>query len=230
MTDPRLQDIGACVFDAYGTLFDVAAAAAHCKDDLGENMQPLAVLWRDKQLSYTWLRSLMDEYVEFWQVTQDALDYSLVVLGLDGDAALRQKLLDLYFELDAYPEVKAMLTGLKAAGLKTAILSNGSPDMLQAAVSNAGLGDLLDEVLSVSDLSIFKPHSSVYQMAVDRLSVPAGRICFMSSNAWDASGAANFGFNVVWVNRFNQPPERLPGDIVTQISDLSTLPGLLGHG
>jgi len=114
MAHDQLSDIGACVFDAYGTLFDVAAAAAHCKDDLGDKMAPLATLWRDKQLSYSWLRSLMGEYVEFWQVTQDGLDYSLAALGLDGDAALRQKLLDLYFKLDAYPEVKGVLTKLKA--------------------------------------------------------------------------------------------------------------------
>ncbi|MEK9671556.1 MAG: haloacid dehalogenase type II [Rhodospirillaceae bacterium] len=228
MAEPRLNGIGACVFDAYGTLFDVAAAAAHCKDDLGDKMAPLAALWRDKQLGYSWLRSLMGEYVPFWQVTQDALDYALKTLGLDGNPALRKKLAELYFQLDAYPEVKDMLTKLKAAGLKTAILSNGSPNMLAAAVDNAGIGGLLGDVQSVQDLGIFKPHGSVYQMSVDRLGVAAGDICFMSSNGWDAKAAANFGFRVVWCNRFNQPEEFLPGDIITQIKDLSVLPGLLG--
>lgn len=228
MAEPQLVGTSACVFDAYGTLFDVAAAAAHCKDDLGDNMQPLAALWRDKQVSYTWLRSLMGEYTEFWQVTQDALDYALAALGIDGDAALRKKLLDLYFELDAYTEVKSVLTTLKDKGIKTAILSNGSPDMLEAAVQNADIAGVLDDVLSVSDLGIFKPHPSVYQMAVDRLGVAANQICFLSSNGWDAKGAATFGFNVVWCNRFDQPIERLPGNIICQIKNLSALPNLLG--
>lgn len=228
MPEGTIENIEACVFDAYGTLFDVAAAAAHCKDDLGDNMQPLAVLWRDKQLAYTWLRSLMGEYIPFWQVTQDALDYSLATLGLDGDAALRGKLADLYFKLDAYGEVADVLKTLKGAGLKTAILSNGSPDMLDAAVQNAGVGDRLDAVYSVDSLKIYKPHPSVYQMAVDGLGVEKGRICFMSSNAWDASAAANFGFQVIWVNRFGQQPEKLPGTIAREARDLTALPGLLG--
>ena len=228
MAEESLSKIGACVFDAYGTLFDVAAAAAHCKDDLGDKMAPLAAMWRDKQITYTWLRSLMGEYVPFWQVTQDGLDYSLAALKIDASPALRQKLLDLYFKLDAYAEVKGVLTALKQGGLKTAILSNGSPDMLQAAVDNAGLGGVLDGVLSVDDLHVFKPSPKVYQLAVDRLDVAAPRICFMSSNAWDAAAAANFGFKVVWVNRFKQPPERLPGKIVREVDSLTALPGLLG--
>ena len=230
MPNEQLTDIGACVFDAYGTLFDIAAAAAHCKDDLGDNMAPLAALWRDKQIAYSWHRSLTGDYIPFWQITQDGLDYALAALGLDGDPALRQKLLDLYFKLDAYPEVPAMLKTLKDAGLKTAILSNGSPEMLKAAVDNAGIGNVLDEALSVEDLGIFKPHFSVYQMAVDRLGVEAKRVCFMSSNGWDAAAAANFGFKVVWVNRFKQPTERLPGDIITQLDTLASLPDLLGLG
>ena len=134
MAHDQLSDIGACVFDAYGTLFDVVAAAAHCKDDLGDKMAPLAALWRDKQIAYSWHRAIMDTYVPFWQVTQDGLDFALEALGLDGDAALREKLLGLYFKLDAYAEVPGVLSTLKAAGLKTAILSNGSPDMLNSAV------------------------------------------------------------------------------------------------
>lgn len=228
MAEQALEKIGACVFDAYGTLFDLAAAAAHCKDDLGDQWAPLAAMWRDKQISYTWLRTLMGEYVPFWQVTQEGLDYSLAALKIDAAPALRQKLLDFYYKLDAYAEVKGVLTALKAAGIKTAILSNGSPDMLKAAVDNAGLGTVLDAVLSVDELRVFKPHPKVYQLAVDRMGVPADRICFMSSNAWDASGAANFGFRVVWVNRFKQPAERLPGKIVREVDSLTALPGLLG--
>ena len=225
-TTPALDDIGACVFDAYGTLFDVAAAAARCRDDLGDKAGPLAVLWRTKQLEYTWLRSLMDEYVDFRQVTGDGLDYAMATLGI-GEG-LRPRLMDLYMRLDAYGEVKDVLGGLKAAGIKTAILSNGAPAMLEAAVKNAGIDDLLDDVLSVDSIGVFKPHPRVYQLAVDGLDLPAGRICFMSSNAWDVAGAANFGFRVVWVNRFGQQRERLPGAHEHEISTLAELPALLG--
>ncbi len=225
-TAPALDDIGACVFDAYGTLFDVAAAAARCRDDLGDKAGPLAALWRTKQLEYTWLRSLMDEYVDFWQVTGDGLDYAMATLGIGGD--LRPRLMDLYMRLDAYGEVKDVLSGLKAADIKTAILSNGAPSMLEAAVKNAGIDDLLDDVLSVDSIGVYKPHPGVYQLAVDGLSLPAGRICFMSSNAWDVAGAANFGFRVVWVNRFGQQRERLPGAHEHELSTLAELPALLG--
>ena len=223
-----LENIDACVFDAYGTLFDVVAAARHCQDDLGDNWGTLAQIWRDKQLQYTWLRSLMDEYVSFWQVTQDALDYALATLEID-DADLRRRLLDIYLHLDAYPEVGDMLATLKAAGMKTAILSNGSREMLDSAVNNAGISGVLDEVLSVEALGIYKPHPSVYQMALDDLGVSDKKqVCFMSSNAWDACAAANFGFRVVWVNRFGQAEERLPGQHEREIADLSQLPPLLG--
>ena len=223
-----MQDIDACVFDAYGTLFDVAAAAAHCRDDLGDQAASLSALWRTKQLEYTWLRSLMGEYIDFWQVTSDGLDFALETLGLDGDAVLREKLLNLYLELDAYPEVLAVLGALNGGGLKCAILSNGSPKMLSAAVANAGISDLLVDSYSVDQLGIYKPTPKVYQMAVDGLGVAAHRISFMSSNAWDAAAAANFGFRVVWVNRFGQKKERLPGTPEHEIKNLSDLPLLLG--
>jgi 2-haloacid dehalogenase len=223
-----MQDIDACVFDAYGTLFDVAAAAAHCNDDLGDKAATLSALWRTKQLEYTWLRSLMDEYVEFWQITSDGLDYALETLGLDGDAALREKLLNLYMELDCYPEIPDVLKTLNAGGLKCAILSNGSPKMLNSAIENAGISEHLFNSYSVDQLGIYKPTPKVYQMAVDDLGVSAERICFMSSNAWDASAAANFGFRVVWVNRFGQKKERLPGLPEHEIKTLSDLPDLLG--
>ncbi len=219
--------IDACVFDAYGTLFDFAAAAAHHKDALGANEKPLSDIWRVRQIEYTWLRSLMGEYVGFWQVTQDALDYALAALGID-DADLRQKLLDVYWQLDAFPEVPAMLAELKADGLKTAVLTNGSPDMVRAAIDNAGVDGVLDAAYSVDAVGIYKPHASVYQLAVDGLSVPKERICFMSSNAWDVAGAANFGFRVVWVNRYGQPQENLPGVPEHVISNLGELPALLG--
>ena len=223
----KIKDIGACVFDAYGTLFDVNAAAAQCRDALGGKADELSALWRTRQLEYTWLRSLMQEYVEFWQVTGDGLDYALAVLGIEDDA-LRQRLMDIYMRLDAYPEVKDVLTALKVGGLKTAILSNGSPKMLSSAVENAGINEVLDDTFSVDSIGIYKPHPSVYQMAVNGLGVNAERICFMSSNAWDAAAAANFGFRVVWVNRFGQPQERIPGDPEQVIQTLETLPPLLG--
>lgn len=152
-----LSGIRACVFDAYGTLFDYASAAARCWDLLGDRIGPLTALWRDKQLQYTWLRALQGRHADFWQVTGDALDFALETLGLD-DPQLRARLMDLYRTLDVFPEVPAMLQRLKAAGLKTAILSNGSPEMLDAAVNKAGIGDLLDAVLSVESVGVYKPH------------------------------------------------------------------------
>ncbi|MEK9753399.1 MAG: haloacid dehalogenase type II [Rhodospirillaceae bacterium] len=221
------NDIDACVFDAYGTLFDFAAAAARHKDALGDKEKPLSDIWRVRQLEYTWLRSLMGEYVPFWQVTQDALDYAFAALGIE-DADLRGKLLDVYWQLDAFPEVPDMLAKLKAGGIKTAVLTNGSPEMVQAAIDKAGIGAVLDGSYSVDSVGIYKPHPSVYQLAVDGLDVPKQQICFMSSNAWDVAGAANFGFRVVWVNRYGQPPENLPGRAEQAITDLGQLPPLLG--
>jgi 2-haloacid dehalogenase len=222
-----MQDIGACVFDAYGTLFDYASAAARCKGALGEDWQALADLWRRKQVEYTWLRSLMGRHTDFWHVTGESLDYALDALKRQ-DPVLRSTLMQQYLNLDAYPEVPAMLQRLKSAGMKTAILSNGSPTMLTAAVSGAKLSALLDASLSVESVGVYKPHPSVYQLAVDKLGVPATRICFMSSNGWDAAGAAAFGFRVVWVNRTNLPRENLPASPERQIKTLAELPALLG--
>lgn len=222
-----MRDIDACVFDAYGTVLDFAAAAAKFKDELGDKEKQLSDIWRVRQLEYTWLRSLMGEYVPFWQVTQEALDYALAVLEID-DKDLRQKLLDVYFTLDAFPEVPAMLGKLKAGGMRTAILSNGSVDMLNAAVDGNGLTDLLDEVFSVDSVKIFKPHPKVYQMVPDTFDIDTRRVCFLSSNAWDAAAAANFGFRVVWVNRYGQPPENIPGEHEREIKSLEPLPGIMG--
>jgi 2-haloacid dehalogenase len=222
-----LPGIRACVFDAYGTLFDYASAAAACRDVLGERLGPLTTLWRDKQLQYTWLRALQGRHADFWQVTGDALDFALETLGLD-DRQLRARLMDLYLSLDVFPEVPAMLQRLKAAGLKTAILSNGSPAMLDAAVKKAGIAEFLDAVLSVELVGVYKPHPKVYQLAVDRLAIPAGGISFQSSNAWDAYAASAFGMRVVWCNRYGQRPERLPGKPDREIASLAELPALVG--
>ena len=227
MTHPRFNQIGACVFDAYGTLFDVHSAAAKCRADLGDKAAALSQTWRNKQLEYTWLRSLMGRHADFWQVTGEALDYALDTHGI-VDATLRERLMSCYLELAAYPEVADTLGRLKGAGLACAILSNGAPKMLGAAVRNAGINDLLDAVLSVEDVGIFKPHPSVYRLAVDRLGVAAGRIAFQSSNAFDVAGAAAFGFRVAWVNRLRQRPERLPAAADVEIATLAELPPLLG--
>ncbi|NIA66986.1 haloacid dehalogenase type II [Pelagibius litoralis] len=217
----------ACVFDAYGTLFDVHSAIRRGGEELGEKAEIVSELWRQKQLEYTWLRSLMSAHVDFWQVTSDSLDFALSASGTNN-AALHRKLMELYLTLDAYPEVKETLKKLKMAGLTTAILSNGNPGMLEAAVTSAGLDAVLDQVLSVEDVGIYKPDARVYQLAVDRLAIPKAMICFLSSNGWDARGAAHFGFTVAWINRFNREPDRIPGDIKATIRRLDELPPLLG--
>ncbi len=227
MARPRLDNIAACVFDAYGTLFDVNAAAARCREELGESWRPLAELWRAKQLQYTWLRGLMGAHEDFWRVTGEALDFAMSSLDLD-DAPLRARLMELYLSLDAYGEVAGVLGRLKAGGVRTAILSNGSPRMLEAAVANAGLEDSLDAVLSVEEVGVFKPHPSVYRLAEERLGLPAGRMSFQSSNAWDAHAASLFGYRVVWVNRFGQARERLPGAPDLELATLEELPAIVG--
>ncbi len=227
MAHPAFADIGAAVFDAYGTLFDVNSAAQRRRARLGDKADKLAEIWRLKQLQYTWLRSLMGTHADFWRVTGDALDFAMAAVNID-DRALRDDLMELYLSLEAYPEVASMLVRLKKAGLKTAILSNGSPRMLDAAVKSAGLDALLDAVLSVEEVGIFKPHPSVYRLAVERLGISARRISFQSSSAWDAVAAAQFGFKAAWCNRFGQPRERLTAEPHAEIKTLAELPALLG--
>lgn len=222
----RLTGIRACVFDAYGTLFDFSTAAAGARDELGDAWQSLSDLWRLKQLQYTWLRGLGGHHAEFWQVTGDALDFSLAQLKIDKPG-LRDRLMNLYLRLGAYPEVHQMLSTLKGRGMKLAILSNGSPAMLSSVVGNSGLNGLFDAVLSVEQAGVFKPHPDVYALAPKHLGVPAEAICFLSSNGWDAYMAKAFGFQVLWCNRFRQAPERIPATPNGEIPDLSFLPGLL---
>jgi 2-haloacid dehalogenase len=221
-----MAGIEACVFDAYGTLFDVHSAVARLRARVGKRADALSELWRAKQLEYTWLRALMGRHADFWQVTGDALDYALARTGVEP--AMREPLMQAYLTLDAYPEAPDVLRRLRDAGLKTAILSNGEPRMLAAAARSARIERLLDAILSVEDVGIFKPHPKVYQLAVDRLAVRPDRIAFQSSNAWDVSGAAAFGLRAVWINRLDMPPERLPGAPEHELRDLSGLPGLLG--
>ena len=227
MSNASLIGVKACVFDAYGTLFDFASAAQRCRDVLGERIGALTALWRDKQLQYTWLRALQGRHVDFWQVTGDALDFALETLAIDAPG-LRDRLMNLYLTLDAFPEVPDVLQRLKKAGQRTAILSNGSPKMLEAVVSAAGLDSVLDAVLSVEEVGIYKPHPRVYQLAVDRLGVSANDIAFQSSNAWDAYAASAFGMRVVWCNRYGQRPERLPGGPDRMVKSLAELPALVG--
>lgn len=215
----------ACVFDAYGTLFDYASAALRCGEVLGPNREALNRLWREKQLQYTWLRTLQDKHADFWQVTGEALDYALRALGIEV-AGLKERLMEAYLTLDAFPEVPDVLRRLKSKGIRTAVLSNGSPQMLEAAIASAGISGLLDEVLSVEEVGAYKPHPSVYQLAVDRLGVRREEISYQSANAWDAWAASAFGMHVVWCNRYSQPPENLPGRPDHEVTSLADLPFL----
>src|SRR6056297_328953 len=224
--------ITTCIFDAYGTLFDVAAAARSAASEPGRetfarHWPAIAEKWRLKQLQYTWLRAVMGEHVGFWQVTQDGLDWALEAEGLSGDADLRERLLQLYWELEAYPEVPAMLAALKEAGKDTAILSNGAPDMLDGAVKSAGIGAMLDDVLSVESVGVFKPARVVYDMVGARFGCAADEVLFVSSNGWDAGAAAGYGFTTAWVNRAGDPVDRLPATPHHILPDLTNIPELV---
>ena len=223
--------ITTCIFDAYGTLFDVNAAARLVAAEPGrENMAAVwpqvARDWRLKQLQYTWLRAVAGQHCDFWQVTQDGLDWAMEAAGLE-DLELRERLLALYWELPAYPEVPDMLAALRVRGLTTGILSNGSPDMLAGAVQSADLQSLLDATLSVEDVGVFKPHASVYDMVEARFGCARNEVLFVSSNGWDAAGAAGYGFQTAWVNRAGEPMDRLYATPHHTLTDLTTIPDLI---
>ncbi|TLP69292.1 haloacid dehalogenase type II [Parasedimentitalea maritima] len=223
--------ITTCIFDAYGTLFDVSAAARQAAAEpdfpqLRDSWIELANHWRQKQLQYTWLRAITGAHADFWEVTQNGLDWALEATGLNGDNELRQRLLDLYWQLQAYPEVPAMLKVLKAAGLNTAILSNGSPAMLDGAVQSADIGNVLDDVLSVQSVGIFKPDARVYDLVGARFGCTKNEVLFVSSNGWDAAAATGYGFITAWANRANEPVDRLPWTPRHILSDLTTIPEL----
>jgi len=225
--------ITTCVFDAYGTLFDVAAAARQAATEpafpaLTDRWQDVASQWRSKQLQYTWLRAVAGAHTDFWEVTQNGLDWALEATGLSGDVALRQRLLDLYWELQAYDEVPAMLAALKTGGMQTAILSNGSPEMLAGAVQSAGIGGVLDDVLSVESVGIFKPDSRVYDLVGQRFGCDRDEVLFVSSNGWDAAAAAGYGFVTAWANRAGEPMDRLPWTPAHVLPDLTRIPELAG--
>ncbi len=225
--------ITTCVFDAYGTLFDVAAAARQAATEpafpaLSDRWSEVAAHWRLKQLQYSWLRAVADAHTDFWEVTQNGLDWALEATGLDGDPALRERLLALYWELQAYPEVPTMLTALKNMGMNTAILSNGSPPMLDGAVQSAGIGDVLDDVLSVESVGIFKPDRRVYDLVGQRFGCAPGEVLLVSSNGWDAAAASGYGFVTAWVNRSGEPMDRLPWTPAHVLTDLTTIPDVAG--
>ena len=223
----RLEGIKACVFDAYGTLFDVHAPVERLAAEIGPKADELSRLWRQKQLEYTWLRSLMGVHADFWKVTAEALEYALAFHAID-DPGLKDELMVLYLKLDAYPDVREALRALKARAMRLAILSNGSPSMLDSAVRHAGLGELFEHVLSVEDVGVYKPSRRAYRLAMHKLSVhDAPSICFVSANPWDAQGGAQFGFQSVRVDRFGLTDDNIPGKPAALISSLSELPDLL---
>ena len=199
-----------CIFDAYGTLFDVNAACRELSIEVGENWEELATLWRLRQVEYTWLRNSMNEYIDFWKITENALEYAMEVLNIDNEK-LKIELLNLYLKLEPYPEVEKILTILKERGFKTGILSNGSDAMLESAVKNAKIENLLDEIISVERCKIYKPSRKVYDLVKDTFKINNNQVAFFSSNAWDMHAAANYGFKTIWVNRFNGKLEKLPG-------------------
>ena len=223
----KLDGVTACVFDAYGTLFDVHSPMRKLAAEIGPEADNISKLWRQKQLEYTWLRSLMGVHVDFWHVTGDALDYALEHYNV-SEPGLKDEIMALYLNLEAYPEVAEALEAVRGRSKRTAILSNGSPSMLDAAVRHAGLERLFDFVLSVEDVGIYKPSRRVYRLAMQKLQLhDAPAICFVSANTWDAQAAAQFGFQVVRVDRFSLKDDRIPGTPAALIKDLSELAGMV---
>jgi 2-haloacid dehalogenase len=222
-----LSPVKAVLFDAYGTLFNVHAPVASLAAEIGPNAAAISEVWRAKQLQYSWLRSLMGAHADFAVVTADALDYALGQYGVD-DPALRDRLLGLYLTLEAYPDAPSALKNLRSRGIVTGILSNGSPSMLESAVASAGLTDLLDHVLSVESVGIYKPNARAYRLGEARLQLPANMIGFVSANGWDAAGAAHHGFQVVHLNRFDQPLERLPAKPAVIVKTLDEAAAAIG--
>jgi 2-haloacid dehalogenase len=227
-TSATPRAIKALVFDAYGTLFDVFSVTSLCDELFPGNGTPLAAMWRAKQLQYSVLRSLMNRYKDFWQVTQDALVYSARNLRLDLTAEKRQRLMDAYLTLAAFPDVSPGLRQLKAAGLKLAILSNGEPKMLQSAAASAGIAGLLDAIISVDEIKVFKPSPRVYALASSHLKIAANDIGFVSSNNWDVNGAGSAGLTTFWIQRAAaEPPEQLDYQAAYVVHAITDLPALV---
>ncbi|NVJ92964.1 MAG: haloacid dehalogenase type II [Methylocystaceae bacterium] len=222
----KLENIKACVFDAYGTLFDVATSARSYSEEIGQQWLDFSAMWRKKQVEYTWLRSLMGEFRDFWHVTGDALDFTMETYNM-YNPALRAKLMEMYLKLSLYPEVKNVLQKIKGRGIKTVLLSNGSRSMLTSAVRHAQIEHLLDGVYSVDEVEVFKIHPAVYQLAVDKLGIETENIAFQSANSWDVAGASAAGLQAVWINRFGQKREKLGFEPKCEIRSLMQLPDLI---
>ena len=218
----------ALAFDAYGTLFDVFSVTSLCEEMFPGDGKALATLWRSKQLQYTLLRSVMDRYKDFWQVTQDGLVYATHALGLQLDADKRTRLMDAYMTLAAFPDVKPGLQELKAMGVRLAVLSNGEPKMLQSAARNAGIADLLDAVISVDEVKVFKPSPRVYELASAHLKTSKSSIGFVTSNSWDATGAGSAGLTTFWIQRAAaEPAEELGYPAAHVVRLLTDLPNII---
>ena len=220
-----MKNIKAIIFDAYGTLFDVNSAAEKCKEKLGDKWEGFANYWRTTQLEYTWLRSLMRRHKDFWQITEDSLDKSMNFYNIDK--AMRSELLNLYKVLSPFTEVRDALNKLKLSNYKLAILSNGTPDLLNELVVSNGLKDIFDDIFSVEEVGIFKPDSKVYDLPINKYNIAKNEVLFLSANTWDVSGAGNYGYNTVWVNRNNNIFDKLDFEPNKQISNLSELLDLI---
>ena len=211
----------AVVFDAYGTLFDVNSAAKRCKDKIGTKWETFANFWRTTQLEYTWLRSLMKRHKNFWDITEDSLDKSMKVFNIDKN--MKNELLSLYKVLSPYPEVKEVLEDLKKKNFKLAILSNGTPDLLNELVESNKLNNLFDDLFSIEEVKIYKPDSRVYELPIKKYKIKSDEITFLSANTWDVSGGGNFGYNSIWVNRHNSIFDILDFQQKNEISNLTQL-------
>jgi len=214
-----MKDIKAIVFDAYGTLFDVNSAAEKCKGKIGDKWEGFANHWRTTQLEYTWLRSLMKRHKDFWQITGDSLDKSMKTFKIDD--SMKSELLDLYKVLSPYPEVKEVLENLKAKKYKIAILSNGTPSLLNELVKSNSLDNIFDDIFSIEEVGIYKPESKVYDIPVKEYQINAGEVAFLSSNTWDVSGGGNYGYNAIWVNRNKDIFDNLDYKPKNEVSDLT---------
>ena len=216
-----MKNIKAIIFDAYGTLFDVNSAAEKCKDKIGDKWESFANFWRTTQLEYTWLRSLMDRHKNFWQVTEDSLDKSMKVF--DIDPSMRNELLNLYKILSPYREVPGTLKALKEKKFKLAILSNGTPSLLDQLVKSNHLDNLFDDIFSIEQVGIYKPSSRVYDMPIKKYNISKSEVAFLSANTWDVSGGGNYGYQSIWVNRNNNIFDNLDFKPKYQITDLNKL-------
>ncbi len=216
-----MKNIKAIIFDAYGTLFDVNSAAEKCKDKIGNKWEGFANYWRTTQLEYTWLRSLMNRHKDFWQITEDSLDKSMKAFKIDP--SMRNELLDLYKILSTFPEVKKVLQNLKKKDYKLAILSNGTPALLNELVTSNNLDNIFDDIFSIEEVKVYKPNSKVYDIPVKKYQIQKNEVAYLSANTWDVSAGGNYGFNPVWVNRSNNIFDNLDYKPQNEISNLKDL-------